>query len=47
MGQCISSSPGEGNGYPLQYSCPVFPAPFIEETILSLLNILASFAKIN
>ena len=26
-------------------SCPVFPAPFIEETIFSLLYIFASFVK--
>jgi len=27
------------------YSCPVFPAPFIEEAIFVPLNILASFVK--
>ena len=27
------------------YSCPVFPAPFIEEAVFALMHILASFVK--
>ena len=29
--------------HPFAYSCPVFPTPFIEETVLSPLYILSSF----
>ena len=33
------------SNYCFTYSCPVFPAPFIEESVFDPLNILASFVK--